>query len=430
MGRLGIVAGEVQVFADDVGRVYGDGGDVTDVYDNEDANANAYKTSLATGDATHVPVHLIGVGINGVDLGANGIDLSGVTQPHHLVIDLDRDSALGFAYSGDDVGVIYMELGNGTTRQHIIPDVASDTFAMLAATQTLSGKTLTGPDGDAAAPTYAFTNGTNDGMYLTAGGGLGFSVNGAVRMDLNGDSTLDLKSNASGGIVNIGNAGNDWTANNLALANANSGGSNQIQVRNTSDTAGSFARMNIASGGASAGDALVLMEIIGTINWGYGIDNSNSDQWVIGPNNVLGDNDALRITTGSPPVIAFNTTQGADFDYVCETCGAGNGQPFICHGAPAVWHDDVTALALALGSIGRNGRLTGREPGIQHLAQLGVLNISQSNDGSPWIGLNMVSAQWYTWASIYQNRQRIEEDKADILAQIEDLRQRLLRIGG
>ena len=46
---------------------------------------------------------------------------------------------------------------------------------------------------------------------------------------------------------------------------------------------------------------------------------------------------------------------------------------------------------------------------MQHMADLGVLEISTQNDGSPWIGMRYDAAHWYSWSAIYQLYRRILE---------------------
>jgi hypothetical protein len=153
-----------------------------------------------------------------------------------------------------------------------------------------------------------------------------------------------------------------------------------------------------------------------TQDWAWGVDQVGTvaHSWVIGPNGALGGNDALRITPASTPVASFDS-QASDFsDYVCEVCGKHSVNPFVCHDQAAPWHDDVLALMSVAEDTGLGNRFTGLEPGVQHLGKLGVLEISQNNDGSPWIGLNIVQAQWYAYSGIVQNRRLIDAQYAEI----------------
>ena len=123
--------------ADDVIFGIGTGSPAAFLWETADANANAFLLRLPTGGATDVPVFIIG------DASAENVDLgmfNGFTQPLVATLDSDQDSYVGFHYSGDDVGIITMRLGSGgTIRNHVIPDVASSTIAVLGAAQTWSG---------------------------------------------------------------------------------------------------------------------------------------------------------------------------------------------------------------------------------------------------------------------------------------------------
>lgn len=227
-----------------------------------------------------------------------------------------------------------------------------------------------------------------------------------------GGGNLDLGSNT---LLNVGNSGNDWSANQLdAVNNANAGGQNILRVVNTSTDASSDAviiTQTPATNNAGV-DPAYRMTIDAVVDWSMGVDNSNSDVLTIGPSNDLGANDALRITNATPPEISFNAAQGADFDYVCDQCGRHEAFIFACCGK-VEWHDDV--LALRRVSVGTPGA-------IEHMARLGVFDLTQSgNEITPWMGIKIVPAQWYSWASIWQNRQRMD-------AQYEELNRRLAAV--
>lgn len=148
-------------------------------YDRTDANAGVMKISLPAGAGGGVPVVAVGVNIDALDLGTSGPDFASFTQPMVATVDLDRDSYVGFHFSSDDVAVVRLRLANGTVRNHTIPDVASDTFAMLAATQTLSNKTLT--TGTLTTPTIS--SGTLTSVTLNSAT---YDTVSAVNMEANG----------------------------------------------------------------------------------------------------------------------------------------------------------------------------------------------------------------------------------------------------
>ena len=152
-----------------------------------DANAEMAIVDLPVGGAVAVPVLAVGVRLDGKDLGV----FDGLTQPMMPLIDLDYDSYVGFHFSADDVAVVRMRLNAGTVRNHTIPDIASDTFTMNAATQTLSAKTLASPtitgvasfaDGTEAAPSVTFTTDPDNGLYLAAANNWHIIVGGATAL--------------------------------------------------------------------------------------------------------------------------------------------------------------------------------------------------------------------------------------------------------
>lgn len=167
-------------------------------WDTTDANANALTIDLPTGGAVNVPALVIGIGVHGVDLGM----FNGLTQTFVGVVDADRDSYAGLFFSADDTPVIRMRVGAaGTVRNHTLPDVASDTLALLDATQTLTAKTLTAPDingGTADALTSLGIRSTGAAFDLTLATATVFTAGRTLTIDP-GDAarTLTLTGNAT-----------------------------------------------------------------------------------------------------------------------------------------------------------------------------------------------------------------------------------------
>jgi len=75
---------------------------------------------------------------------------------------------------------------------------------------------------------------------------------------------------------------------NVTASQSLSGSFNEIVVSNTSNTAGSYARLNAKVAGTSADDPLTVWEVTGAKAWSAGIDNSDSDKFKIAPFSVLG----------------------------------------------------------------------------------------------------------------------------------------------
>lgn len=284
---------------------------------------------------------------------------------------------------------------------------------------TTFSEAILGADGSESAPEYAFSGTTNTGMFRS-GSQIHWSVSGTSRMLLNVNSQLDLIRNSSGGIVNTGNIGNDWTANTLTLSKANSGATNQLGVNYSSDTASSVAAIRASVGGAGAGDAQFEARVGGGANWTWGTDNSNSDQRVLAASQTLGSQDAMRVTNVSVPVITYTTTHPTGTsDYVCEGHGRHESETFVCCSA-VEWHDDV---GLALKAI------VGEEWAIDQMTKIGVMERTFNNEGEPEVLTKLGMDVAFAWAMAGQNRQRMDAQHAELHAAYEELDRCLVAAG-
>ncbi len=213
------------------------------------------------------------------------------------------------------------------------------------------------------------------------------------------DDDIDLGS--AGHLLNIGGTGTSLTAQQLNISKSNSGGTNEAHVKNTSNTGGSNADLRAEVGGTSAGDPTMTLVVSGGATFLVGVDNSASDIMVINRGGTIGTDDVIRVTDASPPVITYNTTHPTGtFDYVCPTCGHHSDTPFLCHGQPAEWRDDVMDFrAMVL-----------REPGaVEYMEKIGVMERSYDNDGRPEL-FTTLGADWmFVGAMAYQNRQRMDQ---------------------
>jgi len=148
-GRIHIVLDDYQVSDDSPIRL-GDDDDAKLVWETADDNAHALILVLPEGDATNVPVFIIGDGsIENADLGF----FNGKTQPHIVVMDDDADSWLALAHIADDQPVIY---SNNAIRIHPSGDVDNGFSLSVTANRPLlaavSGPLVLGLD---ATATYA-----------------------------------------------------------------------------------------------------------------------------------------------------------------------------------------------------------------------------------------------------------------------------------
>ena len=238
------------------------------------------------------------------------------------------------------------------------------------------------------------------------------TLTGTERMNIDAAGTVKIPGNidldSTGTLLNVGQSGNDWTAATLYHRGDTGTGVQTIWVENTTTTeATGSARVLIATG-SGGGDTLVRFLTDGDKEWAIGCDKSDSHTFKLSRHNLLGGNDAIKVTTAN--AITFDDSTGSDFDYVGDNCGKAALEPFTCCGV-VEWHDDVLAL--------RESRLN--PEGIQHMAKLGILEIGGDDCDPGWIGINYQKAQHMTWAGMYQNRQRMD-------AQYDRLDERLARI--
>lgn len=91
--------------------------------------------------------------------------------------------------------------------------------------------------------------------------------------------------------------GTNTPGTDLDVARSAGGATVSGDVRNTSNTAASFARHRAQVAGSTADDPFALFEISGVQSWAIGIDNSTADSFKISRSAALGTNDSIVITT-------------------------------------------------------------------------------------------------------------------------------------
>jgi len=357
-------------------------------------------------------LHLDGsAGMLSVGEDATGYDVKffGDTTGKYMLWDESEDDLIVIG----DVGI---GAGTGTGALTVTNTGSSLPTALLLRNLTAVGSANTGVNivwhGNATGETMASQGvaweGTdNADTYMAFETRTSGSPSEKLRIKSNGE--VDLQGISTGGLINVGAPGNDWSAATFSMSSALSGGNQTISIANTSEDADSLAQVVIRVGGAgTSGDSQIRFRQYNGTDWVAGIDVSESSRWTLGTGTAPGAADAFRVTTSN--IITFDNNQGANHDYVCDGCGRGEIEMFECCGAVA-WHDDV--LALRKMAINRDG--------LEHMAKLGVMNISTNNDGSEWLGINMQAAQYFTWSGMYQLYQRMD-------AQNEAMDTRLTRI--
>jgi hypothetical protein len=84
---------------------------------------------------------------------------------------------------------------------------------------------------------------------------------------------------------------------NNTVGGSNSGATNTFTVTNSSNTASSKALVNVTVGGSTADDAFTTYTVSGVTNWSQGVDNSDSDAYVLAASTALGTTNVIHAST-------------------------------------------------------------------------------------------------------------------------------------
>lgn len=116
---------------------------------------------------------------------------------------------------------------------------------------------------------------------------------------------------------------------NNKVGGSNSGATNTFTIDNASNTASSAANVVCTVGGTSSADATYQAVVSGTTTWTWGVDNSDSDAFVIAASSALGTTNVMRVaTTGEinfPLQSAFLAYASGDV-----TDQSGDGTTYTC----------------------------------------------------------------------------------------------------
>lgn len=239
------------------------------------------------------------------------------------------------------------------------------------------------------------------------------AVEGEATLDLGGAvgvtglltvlAGLDL--NSADSIANVGAAGNDWTQNALTLA----GGSSNQLIKVLTTGAGNFAQFEAALPASATAQARVnFVQGAGSgaadnmqYNLGYDAGSGYFNLRSADTDGGSTDADIFRVVDGGE-VMTLNADHGANFDFVCETCGRHEAETFDCCGL-VEWHDDV-ALMMQVGS---------REPtAVAMMHKLGVMRVF--DDG--WLGWEINRFPDFAMSAMAQQYQRTSELEARMAA--------------
>ena len=200
---------------------------------------------------------------------------------------------------------------------------------------------------------------------------------------------------------------------------------------NTGTSSGDSMYVDIRNAGGG-GEAGIVINGESTNYYYMGLSDGNPVMSIGAHSSRAFSNDTMRFSDAAPPVITYNTTHPTGtFDYVCESCGKHSHEKFECCGK-VEWHDDVLAMREA--AIAVNTMANPYEPGqnvsIDQMVMLGIMEYDTPiKPGRPergaWLGLAPVAGTWFTWAGMYQNRERMDNYHAEHEAQIARLTARV-----
>ncbi len=210
--------------------------------------------------------------------------------------------------------------------------------------------------------------------------------------------SIDL--NNQGSLINVGAAGNDWTAATLQHQGSTTG-VRSITVHNTSNAdALDRARLHIKVGGTSAGDPYIDFLVDGGQRLSIGLDNSVSDNFTVSDNDTLGTNDRLRLVTATGVLSVDGDGGGADdpvslFD---EYDDARELQRY--------------AYTLPMAPVTEEQRIANRN----HMVEMGVAEWAVQDEGPDHLMIRMQPMTKLLAGGVYQNRQKIDDLEARLKA--------------
>lgn len=177
-----------------------------------------------------------------------------------------------------------------------ITEYGLDIQSLTVTTGATVAKFLAG-SGTAAAPSVAFAADDDTGLYRIGANNMGFSANGTAVGNI-----------SAAGLWTIGPVSGTSThvvyGQSLRLNYATAGNNVILQARHSDNTnAASHAVLYLETGGGSGGDPKTQYFVGGGQDWATGIDNSDSDSFVISNSANLGTNNAMRV--GTDRIVGF-----------------------------------------------------------------------------------------------------------------------------
>jgi hypothetical protein len=234
----------------------------------------------------------------------NALAVSGTSSP--VAVNTGAALVYGFYYYNDASLNVAVATPAASTRIDRI------VLRVSWAAQTVRVTRIAGVEGAGVAPAMTQTANTTWDIPLAT---VSITTGGVITVT---DARTYLKHPGVYGWLNAALTVND----DLTVTKSESGGYVDIKAYNTSNTAGSEARLIATVAGASAGDAMVVLENSGVTAWALGMDNSDSDKFKISVGATPGTNDRLTLDSsgnltadGSATADAFLIDANAYFGF-------------------------------------------------------------------------------------------------------------------
>lgn len=181
-------------------------------------------------------------------------------------------------------------------------------------------------NGGAANPSWATVSGSVTGTgsaghvaYWTSASNLSFDSAQLFWDDTN--NRLGIGTSSPVSALHVGLATGTSSEGLRVLGNLSANLNNTISNSNNA-SAGANAILSIISGGSSAGDPIIQLGISGAVTWSIGLDNSDSDAFVIAAGSAPGSGNKMRIaSTGQVSINSGSSTAALNLGGLGNTSG-------------------------------------------------------------------------------------------------------------